>query len=102
MVIIRKKHKETDQEKELRQKQEQEKSMGIQDQYQARGFELVTWMQDHKVLVSVAIAVLVIGGALFSAYVYYQQRAAELASSKIFRSYPPRVALAITSDRMEL
>lgn len=81
MVIIRKKHKESAEEKEARLQKEQEQSMGIQDQYQARGFELVSWVQDNKTLVSVLIAVLILGGAGFSAYLYYQQRSAEAASS---------------------
>lgn len=80
MVIIRKKHKETAEEKEARLQKEREKAMGLQDEYQARGFELVSWVQDHKVLVSILIVVLVLGGAAFSAYLYYQQRAAEVAS----------------------
>lgn len=81
MVIIRKKHVETAEEKELRQKQEAERAIGIQDQYQARGFELVSWVQDHKGLVSAAIAILILAGALFSGYVYYQQRANEIATT---------------------
>jgi predicted negative regulator of RcsB-dependent stress response len=82
MVIIRKKHVETAEEKDIRLKKEAEAKAGIQDQYQARGFELVTWMQDHKAVVSTVIALFLVGGALFSGYVYYQQRTDETATAK--------------------
>lgn len=82
MVLIRKKHVETAEEKESRLKKEAEMSAGIQDQYQARGFELVSWVQDHKVLVSVMIAVLLLGGIGYSGFGYYQQRANEAATTK--------------------
>lgn len=81
MVIIRKKHVETAEEKEIRLKKEADLAVGIQDQYQARGFELVSWVQDHKVVVSALIAVLLAGGALFSGYLYYKQRTNEMATS---------------------
>jgi predicted negative regulator of RcsB-dependent stress response len=81
MVIIHKKHKETAQEKEARQQKEHEQSLGIQDQYQARGFELVSFIQSHRVLVGALIAIVVIFGALLSGYLYYQQRKSENASS---------------------
>ena len=41
MVVIRKKHKETPEEKEAREQKEREQAMGLQDNYQARGFELL-------------------------------------------------------------
>lgn len=81
MVIIRKKHVETAEEKEIRLKQESELAVGIQDQYQARGFELVSWVQDHKVLVSFLIVALLVGGASFSGYIYYKQKTDEVATS---------------------
>lgn len=81
MVIIRKKHEETDLEKQAREKKEQERSMGIQDEYQARGFELVSWAQDHKGFVILFIIISLLSGAVFSGYLYYQQRKKEAASS---------------------
>lgn len=86
MVIIRKKHKETAQEKEIRQQKQREQAMGIQDQYQARGFELVTFVQENKILVSCIIVALVLGGALFSAYLYYQELSLEKASSEFLET----------------
>lgn len=89
MVIIHKKHKETAEEKEVRLKSEQEQSMGVQDQYQSRGFELVSWVQDHKAIVSALILVLFVGGGLFSAYLYYQERKSETASSLFIEALKP-------------
>lgn len=81
MVIIHKKHVETEEEKAARVKDEQEKARGIQDQYQARGFELVSWVQDNKIAVSLVIALLIVGGGTYSGYLFYQQRASENASA---------------------
>lgn len=81
MVIIRKKHQETADEKEARLQEEREKAAGIQDQYQAKGFELVSWVQANKVLVTCLIGLFVVGGISFSGYVFYKARKAEEASS---------------------
>lgn len=89
MVIIRKKHKETAEEKEIRLQKDQEQAMGIQDQYQARGFELVSWVQEHKGLVISLIGLLVLCGALLSGYLYYQKRSAEIASSAYLEAIKP-------------
>ena len=67
MVVIRKKSVETPEEKEERAKKSQEQAMGIQDDYQARGFELVTWIQEQKTLVSLIIIFLILGCGLFAA-----------------------------------
>jgi|SRR5579871_689333 len=89
MVVIRQKHKESAEEKEARLKQEAERAQGIQDQYQARGFELVTWVQDHKGLVSGLIAILVVAGAVFSGFLYYQKRSREAASAAYLEAVKP-------------
>lgn len=81
MVIIHKKHKETVEEKEIRIKTEQEKSAGIQDEYQARGFELVSWMRDHKIAVSMLIVAFLLGGIFISGYMYYRKQGSLAASS---------------------
>jgi predicted negative regulator of RcsB-dependent stress response len=81
MVVIHKKKIETAEEKEARLHQEKERAMGLQDEYQAKGFELVTWVQDHKGLVSALIVLLFVAGGAVSAFLYYQQRSAEQASS---------------------
>jgi tetratricopeptide (TPR) repeat protein len=80
MVIIRKKQKESVEEKAARLKKEQEQAIGIQDQYQSRGFELVSWVQEHKVLVSILISILIISGASVSVYLYFQKQKIQDAS----------------------
>jgi predicted negative regulator of RcsB-dependent stress response len=82
MVIIRKKHVETAEEKENRLRKEAEEKAGIQDEYQAKGFELVSWMQDHKGIVIGVIVLFLIAGAIFSGYSFYQQRANEEATAQ--------------------
>lgn len=81
MVVIHKKHKETADEKEIRQLKEQEEALGVQDQYQARGFELVSWVQEHKGIVIGLIALVVLAGAAYSGYLYWDSRRSEEASS---------------------
>lgn len=81
MVVIHKKKIETAEDKEARQRHEQERAMGLQDEYQAKGFELVSWVQEHKGLVSGLIVLLFLAGGAFSAFLYYQQRSMEQASS---------------------
>lgn len=80
MVLIRKKVKESHEEKEARRQQEEAQRAGIQDEYQAKGFELVSFVQAHKGTVSLLIAALVAGGAIFSGYQYFKARRADKAS----------------------
>ncbi len=82
MVIIRKKHVESAEEKDNRLKKEAEEKAGIQDEYQAKGFELVSWVQEHKGLVTGLIVLLLLGGGIFSGYAFYQQRANEEATTQ--------------------
>ncbi len=84
MVIIHKKKIESNEEKEARLQQEKDRAMGLQDEYQAKGFELVTWVQHNKGLVSGLIILLFLAGGGASAFLYYQQRQAEQASSAYF------------------
>lgn len=81
MVVIHKKHKETADERELRLKEEQQKAAGIQDEYQARGFELVSWVRHHKGLATLLVFAVFGLGGLLSAYFYYQNRTNEMASA---------------------
>jgi predicted negative regulator of RcsB-dependent stress response len=81
MVVIHKKKNETPEEKEARKVKEQEKALGIQDEYQAKGFELMSWVHDHKVLVTFGIVTIIGIGIAWSAYSFYQRRMDEQASS---------------------
>jgi hypothetical protein len=81
MVVIHKKKEETAEEKEARILREQERAQGIQDEYQAKGFELITWIQDHKPTVVALVLLLALAGGAVGAYYYYQRRMSEQASS---------------------
>ncbi len=98
MVVIHKKKIETAEEKEARLHQEKERAMGLQDEYQAKGFELVSWVQDHKGLVSSLIVLLFVAGGAYSAYLYYQQRSAEQASSAYLTALKTIEGLPKTGD----
>jgi TolA-binding protein len=81
MVLIKKKKLKSSEEIESeRQKKEQQKA-GIQDEFQAKGFELVEWMQDHRQAVMGGIALLVLGGLLLSGWFVFKRDANESASS---------------------
>lgn len=80
MVLIRKKVKESHEEKEARRQQEEAQRAGIQDEYQAKGFELVSFVQANKGAVSLAIAGMVVAGALYSGFLYFKARKADKAS----------------------
>lgn len=84
MVIINKKHKDSVEEKEAKKQEEAALQMGIQDEYQAKGFELVQWTQDNKLIVTLGIVSILALGIGFSAYSYYNKRANEEASSAYF------------------
>jgi hypothetical protein len=86
MVVINKKHKDSVEEKEAKKQEEAAFTMGIQDEYQAKGFELVQWTQDHKGVVTICIVALLALGGGFSAYSYYKQRANEEASAAYFEA----------------
>jgi predicted negative regulator of RcsB-dependent stress response len=81
MVVIHKKKIETPEEKEARKLQEQERSMGIQDEYQAKGFEFMSWVQHNKSVVLGLVALIIAVGVGFGAYSFYQRRLSEQASS---------------------
>lgn len=89
MVVIHKKKAETDEEKALRLAQEDSQAQGLQDEYQAKGFELVSWVQHHKAMVSLLILAIFLGGGSFSAYLYYQQRSSESASTAYLAALKP-------------
>jgi len=81
MVVIHKKKNETAEEKEARKLLEQERALGIQDEYQAKGFEIVSWIQRHRAKFVALVLLLAIAGAAVGAYYYYQRRMSEQASS---------------------
>jgi hypothetical protein len=86
MVVINKKRVETAEEIESRKRNEAERAQSIQDNYQSKGFELVSWVQDHKAIVIGIVIAFFLGGASVSAYLYYQKRLSEEASSAYFKA----------------
>lgn len=56
---------------------------GIQDEFQARGFELVEWMQEKQGLVLGVIGLIVAAGIGFGVYTYTQHNANEAASTAL-------------------
>ncbi len=59
---------------------------GIQDDFQARGFELVEWMQDKQGLVLGAIGVVVAAGLAFGLYTYTSSSANQAASAELSKA----------------
>ncbi|MCA9508182.1 MAG: tetratricopeptide repeat protein [Myxococcales bacterium] len=98
MVVIHKKKIETEEEKEARKRQEEERAMGLQDEYQAKGFELVSWVQEHKGIVTGLIAALFLAGGAFGAFLYYQKRSNEQASSAYISALRPIENLPKTGE----
>src|SRR5438552_1146138 len=86
MVTIHKKNTESAEETEKRLQREKELAMGLQDNYQARGFELVTWVQDNKGKVSLLIVAVLAGCAAFSGYLFYKKRVATEASANYMQT----------------
>lgn len=89
MVLIHKKKTLTPEEQAAEKLKKEGEALGIQDDYQVRGFELVSWVQEHRALVSGLIALVFVGGLGFCAYTYYQQRANEAASSAYIEALEP-------------
>lgn len=75
---------------------------GIQDEFQARGFELVEWMQQKQGLVLGFIGLIVAAGIGFGVYTYAQNNANEAASTALSKALDvyeaPLVDDAGTSD----
>jgi outer membrane protein assembly factor BamD (BamD/ComL family) len=75
MVVIHKKHAESEVESDARIKKEQEKAMGLQDQYQVRGVIFFSWIEKHKLLTSTLIILLLVFGIIgFGGYYYTSQK----------------------------
>ncbi len=80
MVMIKRKKEMSEEELNAQETQKELQKAGIQDEFQAKGFELVAWMQDHKGIVIGLIVVLVGLGAIWSGYVVMRRSGDEKAS----------------------
>lgn len=101
MVLIHKKKSLTEEEKAAEKLKEQERALGVQDEYQVKGFELVSWVQDHKGLVTGVIVAVFLGGALLSGYAYYTQRTQEAAASAYIEALQPVEGLQPGAENQE-
>lgn len=81
MVIINKKQKDIENDPKENQKEQENLGFGAQDDYQAKGFELVQWTQNNKGIVIIAIISLLLVAIGMSTYSYYMKRINEEASS---------------------
>lgn len=71
MVLIRKKKKKSPEELEAERQEAELRKSGIQDEFQAKGFELAQWAQDHKIRISIGLSVLAIGLTLWVGFSYF-------------------------------
>lgn len=80
MVKIKKKKVLTAEEKQEKQEIEALQRAGIQDEFQAKGFELTDWVQHHKSKVLVGLGALVLMGVVYSYYLFWSANLNEEAS----------------------
>lgn len=80
MVFIKKKKHLSAEELEAQQEKNKLGKLGIQDEFQMKGFELVQWMQNHREWVIGFIGVLVVSCLVVSGWVYSRYSMDEDAS----------------------
>lgn len=79
----KKTREERDAERQAAEAERERQEAGIQDEFQAKGFELVEWMQEKRHVVLGLIAAIVVAGGALSAYALMQAGANE-AASKVY------------------
>jgi tetratricopeptide (TPR) repeat protein len=82
---IKLKKPETEEDKVAAEAEKALEEQGIQDEFQAKGFELVTWMQDHSGIVLSLIGVVLAAG-LAIGVVQFTKSSADAAASKLFET----------------
>lgn len=80
MVKIKKKIQHTKEEREQKAHEAEMKKAGLQDEFQAKGFEFASWIQNHKERVTAVLGGLVVLGALYSVYLIWDNGQVEKAS----------------------
>ncbi|MBN4077280.1 tetratricopeptide repeat protein [Sulfobacillus acidophilus] len=80
MVRIKIKKKQTPEEIEKERQQRQREQVGIQDEFQAKGFELVDWMQNNGMVVVGIIAAILMAGFIWAASLLWSNSTNEKAS----------------------
>jgi len=80
MVKIKQRKSLLKEEREQEKTQKELKKAGIQDEFQIRGFELVSWAHDHQKSILLAIVAIVLGAGFWSGFALFQQSKNEEAS----------------------
>ena len=60
----------TEEEIAAQEREKQMEAAGIQDEFQAKGFEMVDWMQEHSKLVMMSIGAVVVAGMIVAGVSY--------------------------------
>jgi tetratricopeptide (TPR) repeat protein len=82
---IKVKKPETEEDKVAAAEEKVLEEQGIQDEFQAKGFELVTWMQDHSGIVLALIGVVLAAGLVIGV-VQFTKSSADADASKLFEA----------------
>lgn len=80
MVKIKKKTSLTAEDREQKMHEADMKKAGLQDEFQAKGFEIAAWAQQHKERVTAVLGGLVVLGALYSVYLFWDNSQSVQAS----------------------
>lgn len=65
-IKVKKSREQKEEERKLAAEERERDESGIQDEFQAKGFELVEWMQENSQVVLGLIAAVIVSGALYA------------------------------------
>lgn len=82
MVLIRKKKKKSQEQLDAERQEKELQKAGIQDEFQAKGFELVTWVQHHRQTILVGLSAFALAGAVWAGVVYFSGGADQKVSAE--------------------
>jgi tetratricopeptide (TPR) repeat protein len=82
MVLIKKKKKKSAEEIEAEKQEKALSKAGIQDEFQAKGFELVEWVQYHQRSITMGLGVVALVLVVWGAYSYFGSGANMKASGE--------------------
>jgi len=94
MVLIRKKKVKTAEELEQERQEKEFKKAGIQDEFQAKGFELVSWVQHHKARISAVLVVFALALAVWGGVTLFRSG----SSSDAAKAYDAAITLVRDAD----
>lgn len=67
-IKVPKSREQKEEERKLAEAEREREQTGIQDEFQAKGFELVEWMQENSQIVLGLIGAVILSGAIFGGY----------------------------------